>query len=160
MDPSANGTGPRAQAPLGRRERLYIAEGVAKNDREIADCGMRKKNPRGEHTAEPVGIPFAQGLTDVNAPFCAAAARRNRPPAGSLCAWKRILWKLATESALLVRVNPVRSRTFRPPGFVTLFRWAMWHDSPSRYSRFGAHGAGLRLVGSQLDGVDVPIGWR
>ena len=96
----------RAQSfsAAGRRVRLYIAEGVAKNDREIADCGMRKKNPRGEHTAEPVGIPFAQGLTDVNAPFCAAAARRNRPPAGSLCAWKRILWKLATESALLVRV--------------------------------------------------------
>ena len=49
-------------------------------------------------------MPFAQWLLGVNAPFCAAPARRNRPPAGSLCAWKRILWKMATECALLVHV--------------------------------------------------------
>ena len=51
MDPSANGTGPRAQAPLGRRVRLYIAEGVAKNDREIADCGLRNGNKKSARRA-------------------------------------------------------------------------------------------------------------
>jgi hypothetical protein len=49
-------------------------------------------------------MPFARLAWGVNTPFYAARERRNRAPALVLCAWKRILLNMATESALLVRV--------------------------------------------------------